>query len=274
MLRRGSSVNQNLDELEKKSIAIIREAKAQFENPAALWSTGKDSTAAIWLCKKAFFGKIPFPVIHIDTERKFPEMYEFRDRVAKEWNLNLIVAKNDEALESEVSPEKDRFECCTQLKTQALKNLLEKEKFDALILAIRRDEHGIRAKERYYSPRDDHFKWDYKNQPAEMWDLYVKPSEDFSHMRVHPILHWSELNVWQYVQQEDLPVNPLYFAEDGKRYRSLGCQPCTVPISSNAKTIGEIVEELETSKTAERAGRAQDKEKAYMMQKLRALGYM
>ncbi len=186
----------------------------------------------------------------------------------------MIVAKNDEALKSEVSPEKDRFECCTQLKTQALKNLLEKEKFDALILAIRRDEHGIRAKERYYSPRDDHFKWDYKNQPAEMWDLYVKPSEDFSHMRVHPILHWSELNVWQYVQQEDLPVNPLYFAEDGKRYRSLGCQPCTVPISSNAKTIGEIVEELETSKTAERAGRAQDKEKAYMMQKLRALGYM
>ena len=107
-----------------------------------------------------------------------------------------------------------------------------------------------------------------------MWDLYVKPSEDFSHMRVHPILHWTELNVWQYVRREGLPINPLYFAKGGKRYRSLGCQPCTVPISSNASTIDEIVEELETSKTPERAGRAQDKEKAYMMQKLRSLGYM
>ncbi|MCK4482994.1 phosphoadenosine phosphosulfate reductase family protein, partial [Candidatus Bathyarchaeota archaeon] len=112
------------------------------------------------------------------------------------------------------------------------------------------------------------------DQPAELWDLYVRPSEDFSHMRVHPILHWTEFEVWQYMKQEKLPVNPLYFAKDNKRYRSLGCMPCTVPIPSNAATIDEIVEEIRTSKTPERAGRAQDKEKAYMMQKLRALGYM
>jgi len=263
-----------LQQLEKKSIAMIREAKAQFKNPAVLWSTGKDSTATVWLCKKAFFGKVPFPVIHIDTSYKFPEIYEFRNKIAKEWNLNLLIAKNENALEKGVSPEKGRLECCTELKTEALKNLIKERKFDALILAIRRDEHGIRAKERYYSPRDENFRWNYKDQQAELWDLYVKPSEDFTHMRVHPILHWTELEVWQYVVQEKLPVNPLYFAKNGKRYRSLGCMPCTVPIPSTASTIDEIVQEIKTSKIPERAGRSQDKEKAYMMQKLRSLGYM
>ena len=263
-----------INELEKKSIAVIREAKAQFKNLAVLWSTGKDSTTTLWLCKKAFFGKIPFPVIHIDTGCKFPEIYEFRDKIAKEWNFDLIVARNNKAIKEGMSPEKGRFECCTTLKTEALRNLIEEEKFDALILSIRRDEHGIRAKERYFSPRNREFQWDYINQPAEMWDLYVKPAEDYSHMRVHPILHWTELNVWQYVKQEKLPINPLYFAKNGKRYRSLGCKPCTVPVPSNAKTVDEIVEELKKSKTLERAGRSQDKEKAYMMQKLRSLGYM
>ena len=263
-----------LQGLEKKSIAIIREAKAQFKSPAVLWSTGKDSTAAVWLCRKAFFGKIPFPVIHIDTSYKFPEMYKFRDKIAKEWDLNLIIVKNEEALKREMSPEKGRLKCCTMLKTEALKNVLRKDKFDALILAIRRDEHGIRAKERYYSPRDEKFRWNYADQAAELWDLYIKPSEDFSHMRVHPILHWTELDTWEYVKQEGLPINPLYFSRNGKRYRSLGCKPCTTPIRSEAKTINEIVQELAVSKIPERAGRAQDKEKAYMMQKLRALGYM
>jgi len=267
-------MESHLRELEKKSIAIIREAKAQFKNPAVLWSTGKDSTATLWLCKKAFFGKIPFPVIHIDTSYQFPEIYEFRDKIAKDWGLNLLIAKNEKALEKGRSPEKGRFECCTELKTEALKTMIKERNFDALILAIRRDEHGIRAKERYYSPRDENFRWDYKDQPAELWDLYVKPSEDYSHMRVHPILHWTELDVWLYVKQEQLPINPLYYARDGKRYRSLGCMPCTVPIPSTASNIDEIIKELETSKTPERAGRAQDKEKAYMMQKLRSLGYM
>ena len=248
--------------------------KAQFKNIACLWSTGKDSTAVVWLCKKAFMGKIPFPIIHIDTGYKFPEIYTFRDKIAEEWGFNLVVAKNEEALKNGMNPKTGRLDCCTLLKTEALKTLLRQEKYDALILAIRRDEHGIRAKERYYSPRDEEFRWNYTDQPAELWDLYVKPSEDFSHMRVHPILHWTELDVWLYVQQEKLPINPLYYAKDGKRYRSLGCMPCTVPIDSNASTIDEIVEELKTSKTPERAGRAQDKEKAYMMQKLRSLGYM
>lgn len=260
--------------LERKSISMIREAKAQFRNLAVLWSTGKDSTATVWLCKKAFFGKVPFPVIHIDTSYKFPEIYEFRDKVAHEWNLDLLVAQNKEALGNNMSPKKGKLSCCTQLKTEALKSLIKEREFDALLLAIRRDEHGIRAKERYFSPRDDEFRWQYKDQPAEMWDLYVKPSEDFSHMRVHPILHWTELDVWKYVKHEKLPVNPLYFAENGKRYRSLGCMPCTVPIPSTASTIDEIVDELTTTEIPERAGRAQDKERAYMMQKLRSLGYM
>ncbi|MBS7633556.1 sulfate adenylyltransferase subunit CysD [Candidatus Bathyarchaeota archaeon] len=267
-------MENHISELENKSISIIRETKAQFKNMAVLWSTGKDSTATVWLCRKAFFGKIPFPVIHIDTCYKFPEIYDFRDKIAKEWNLNLIVTKNEEATKMGMSPKKGKLNCCTQLKTEALKNLIKKREFDALILAIRRDEHGIRAKERYFSPRDENFNWKYADQPAELWDLYVKPSEDFSHMRVHPILHWTELDVWLYVKQQNLPVNPLYFAKNGMRYRSLGCMPCTVPIPSKASTIDEIIDELATTKIPERAGRAQDKEKAYMMQKLRSLGYM
>jgi sulfate adenylyltransferase subunit 2 len=267
-------LEDHISALERRSISLIREAKAQFKNLGCLWSTGKDSSVAVWLCKKAFFGKVPFPVIHIDTGYKFPEMYEFRDRVAKDWGLDLIVAQNKESLKKGMSPEKGKLDCCTQLKTEALKDLIQERQFDALILAIRRDEHGIRAKERYFSPRDEEFRWQYADQPAEMWDLYVKPSEDFSHMRVHPILHWTELDVWKYVEYEKLPVNPLYFAKGEKRYRSLGCIPCTVPVSSTASTIDEVIQELTTTKIPERAGRAQDKERAYMMQKLRSLGYM
>jgi sulfate adenylyltransferase subunit 2 len=267
-------MNPYLQDLEKRSISIIREAKAQFKNLAVLWSTGKDSTLTLWLCRKAFYGEIPFPTIHIDTGYKFPEIYQFRDKIAKEWTLNLIIAQNKQALKSGMNHEEGRLECCTQLKTEPLKKLIDKERFDALLVSIRRDEHGIRGKERTFSPRDQDFRWDYKNQPAEMWDIYVKPAEDYSHVRVHPILHWTELDAWQYVQQENLPINPLYFAKNGKKYRSLGCQPCTVPVPSNAQTIDQITQELKTTKTSERAGRAQDKEKAYMMQKLRSLGYM
>ncbi len=267
-------MDTHLQDLEKKSISIIREAKAQFQNLAVLWSTGKDSTLTLALCRKAFYGRVPFPVIHIDTGYKFPEIYQFRGRIAKEWKLNLIVAQNKEAVKEGMSPKEGRLNCCTQLKTQPLKELIQREGFDGLLVSIRRDEHGIRAKERTFSPRDEDFRWDYKNQPAEMWDIYVKPAEDYSHMRVHPILHWTELDAWQYVKEENLPINPLYFAKDGKRYRSLGCQPCTVPIPSDAQTIDQIIQELETTEIAERAGRAQDKEKAYMMQKLRSLGYM
>ncbi len=263
-----------LKDMENESIYIIREAFAEFKRPAVLWSTGKDSTATLWLCRKAFFGKIPFPVIHIDTGYKFRQMYDFRDRLAREWGMELVVARNEKAMQEGVGPQQGKFECCTRLKTQALMKCLEVYKFDALILAIRRDEHGIRAKERYFSPRDRDFKWDYKDQPLEMWDQYQIGTEDETHTRVHPILHWRELDVWEYIKQEGLPVNPMYFAKDGKRYRSLGCEPCTNPIGSSASTIDEIVEELRVTRIAERSGRAQDKERAFTMQKLRALGYM
>jgi sulfate adenylyltransferase subunit 2 len=263
-----------LKDLENRSIYILREAYAEFKRPAVLWSTGKDSTATLWLCRKAFFGKIPFPVIHIDTSYKFPQMYGFRDNMAKEWGMDLVVTRNEAAIAAGVSPKDGKFECCTSLKTQALMQCVEENGFDALILAIRRDEHGIRAKERYFSPRDGDFKWDYKDQPLEMWDQYQIAEGDDSHTRVHPILHWRELDVWEYVKQEKLPVNPMYFAKGGKRYRSLGCEPCTLTIDSNAATVDEIIEELRVTKIAERSGRAQDKEKAFTMQKLRALGYM
>jgi len=263
-----------LDELESKSIYIVREAYKQFGKIAMLWSIGKDSTALLWICRKAFFGKIPFPIIHIDTTFKFKEIYEFRDRYAKKWGLNLIIAKNEEALRQGISPEKEKFECCTKLKTEALKLAIKEYGFRALLLAIRRDEHGIRAKERYFSPRDIDFKWDYRNQPPELWDQYKSKSAQGEHFRIHPMLHWIELDIWRYIQREKIPVVKLYLAKNGKRYRSIGCEPCCQPVASHADNIERIVEELKTTKIAERSGRAQDKERAYMMEKLRSLGYM
>jgi len=264
----------HLSQLENRSVYIIRECYHQFGKMAALWSVGKDSTTLVWLCKKAFFGKLPFPVIHIDTTHKFRQMYEFRDEWAERWDLDLIVARNEAALAAGVAPEKNKLECCTQLKTQALKDCIAEHGFEALLLGIRRDEHGIRAKERYFSPRDEKFQWDYENQPPELWDQYATQADGETHVRVHPLLHWREIDVWRYIQREGLVVNPLYFARDGQRYRSLGCECCCSPIASEASNVDQIVEELTSSTTAERAGRAQDKEDAYTMQKLRALGYM
>ncbi len=272
----------DLNKLEERSIYVIREAVAEFKNPAVMWSTGKDSTVCLWLCKKAFFGKIPFPVIHIDTGCKFPQIYEFRDKMAKEWNLDLIVAKNKEALENGMGPDKGRDVCCTTLKTEVLKKVIDERGFDAILVSIRRDEHGIRAKERYFSPRDKDFRWQHKNQPTEVWDLFEHTFKEASHVRVHPILHWTELDCWRYVKRENMPWNQLYSAKfveqqfgwKHKRFRSLGCQPCTVPIDSDASTIDEIIEELKITIVSERSGRAQDKEREYAMQKLRSLGYM
>lgn len=264
----------DLNNLENRSIYIIRETYAEFSKPAVLWSTGKDSTVMLWLCYKAFFGKIPFPVIHIDTSYKFKQMYQFRDDIAKAWGFDLLVVQNKEALEEGIGPQNGRFECCNRLKTVALKRCLDEYGFDALILAIRRDEHGIRAKERYYSPRDVDFKWDYKDQPLEMWDQFQRLNKEGTHMRIHPILHWRELDVWEYIKREEMPINPMYFAKAGKRYRSLGCEPCTLPVESNAANVEEIVDELKTVGVAERSGRTQDKERTFTMQKLRTLGYM
>ena len=263
----------HLDELESKSIFIIREAYKQFKKVAMLWSIGKDSTALLWLCRKAFYGKIPFPAIHIDTSYKFPEMIEWRGEYAKKYNLKLIVGQNKEALAGGINPE-NKLACCTALKTDALKQVIKENKLRALFLGIRRDEHGVRAKERVFSPRNIDFKWDYKNQPPELWDQYKAKAEEEEHIRVHPMLHWTELDIWQYIKREKIPVIPLYFAKNGKRYRSIGCKCCCSPINSNASNIDEILEELKTTKQGERAGRAQDKEEVNAMQKLRALGYM
>jgi sulfate adenylyltransferase subunit 2 len=263
-----------LDELESKSIYIIREAYKQFRNIGMLWSIGKDSTTLLWMIRKAFYDEIPFPILHLDTSYKFTEIYEFRDSKAKEWRLKLLVARNEEALAAGMHPKKGKLNCCNTLKTDALKLAIEKHNFKALLLGIRRDEHGIRAKERYFSPRDQDFNWDYKNQPPELWDQYKSKQADEDHIRVHPLLHWTELNIWEYVLREGIPIVSLYFARNGKRFRSIGCESCCAPIESNADTLPKIVEELKTTTTAERAGRAQDKESAYVMQKLRSLGYM
>ena len=265
----------HLSALENKSIFIIREAYAKFKDIAVLWSVGNDSTTLLWLCRKAFFGRIPFPVIHIDTGYKFPEMYQFRDKYAEKWGLDLIVGRNEEKLNSGMGPDKGaKLDCCNELKTNALKQVIAKFRLKAILLGIRRDEHGIRAKERYFSPRDEQFKWNYENQPAELWDQYKSMAEADTHIRIHPLLHMTELDIWQYTKRENMPVANLYFSKDGKRYRSIGCLPCCSPVESAASTLDEIIEEVETSDAPERAGRAQDKEDAYTMQKLRALGYM
>jgi len=241
----------NLSELENKSIYIIREAYNRHKNVALLWSIGKDSTTLLWLIRKAFFGKIPFPVVHLDTGYKFKQIYEFRDKYAKQWDLDLIVAKNKCLSGAKIGPEHGKLECCTENKTNNLKKIINEKKYKALYLAIRRDEHGIRAKERVFSPRDKDFTWDYKDQPVEMWDQYENKTKEEEHLRIHPVLDWKEIDIWRYIKKENIPTVSLYFAKDGKRFRSIGC-----------------------TKISERSGRAQDKESDYMMQKLRSLGYM
>jgi len=264
-----------LDELESESIYVIREAYFRFRRIAVLWSVGKDSTTLLWLCRKAFFGHVPFPVVHIDTGCKFAEIYRFRDKWAREWNLDLIVGTNAGARAAGVGPRTgSKLDCCTALKTEALRRVIREHTLDAVLLGIRRDEHGIRAKERYFSPRDEDFRWDYTNQPPELWDQYKSLSADGHHLRIHPLLHMSELDVWRYVRREGLPVVELYFAKGGKRYRSIGCEPCCKPVDSDAATVDEIIEEIAAAIVSERSGRAQDKDDAYTMQKLRALGYM
>lgn len=268
--------NSYLNELESKSIYIIREAYWKYRDSLAmLWSMGKDSTVLVHLLRKAFLEKVPIPAIHIDTTFKFKEIYEFRDKYIKEWGLKLIIAKNEAALKEGMSPEKERFNCCNALKTEALKQAIEKYHLKALLVAIRRDEHAIRAKERYFSLRDKEFRWDYQNQPLELWaEYYQTEAEADTHVRIHPLLHWQELDIWGYIKRERLPVVNLYFAKGNQRYRSIGCACCCQSVKSSANSVDRIIKEIGNTRVSERSGRTQDKEKEYMMQKLRSLGYM
>ena len=267
-----------LSKLENQSIYIMREAFNKFENLAMLWSIGKDSTVLLWLARKAFFGHVPFPLVHVDTTYKIPSMIEYRDQLVKEWGLQLVVGKNEEVLKSGVTfpnGKATRVECCGTLKKDALKAVLEKHHFTGVIVGVRRDEEPTRAKERYFSPRDKNMEWNVEDQPPELWDQFKTDYEKGAHIRIHPLLHWTEVNIWEYIERESIPVIPLYFANGkGERYRSIGCWPCTSPIKSQARNVRDIIDELRATKTPERAGRAQDKESEDAFEKLRRDGYM
>jgi sulfate adenylyltransferase subunit 2 len=268
----------HLDQLESQSVYLLREAFNKFARPAMLWSIGKDSTVLLWLARKAFFGHVPFPLVHVDTTYKIPSMIEYRDQLCREWRLQLIVGGNEEVLASGQTYPKGRatrVACCSTLKKDALKAVLDQHKFDGVIVGVRRDEEPTRAKERYFSPRDQHMEWNVDDQPPEFWDQFKTDFAPGSHVRIHPLLHWTELNIWEYIARESVPVIPLYFANaQGERYRSLGCHPCTFPVRSNARTAPEIIAELRSTRASERAGRAQDQESEGAFEKLRRDGYM
>ena len=275
----------HLDKLEAQSIFIFREAYHSFKNVAMPWSMGKDSNVLIWLSKKAFCGKIPFPVLHIDTTYEFPEMLVFTDWATKEYDLNLIVKINEDARagrgaykESIGYETHDPVTVTHELKTAALQQVMAEYKWDALITGIRRDEDSTRAKERYFSPRNAEFEWDYRDQPPEFWNQFTTQIKPGEHVRVQPLLDWTEVDIWEYIKREEIPIPKMYFARevDGKmlRYRSLGCWPISKPVVSSATTIDGIIDELKKTKTSERAGRAQDHYERNAMQKLRAKGFM
>lgn len=288
MNHKPSTINHkldHLDRLEAQSIYIFREAYKKIDNIAMLWSFGKDSNVMIHLARKAFFGKIPFPLIHVDTELEFDEVYAFRDKYVKEWGVNFIgpiappIEETDETL-----PWAARV---AARKTLGLKAVLSKHKFNGIITGIRRDEEGTRAKERYFSPRNIENQWDVKDQPPEFWDQFMTDFPPGTHVRIHPLLHWTELDVWLYIKRENIPIVPLYYAKKygklegrdfgGKmmRFRSLGEKGITWPLESSANTIDKIIEELKTTKTSERSGRPMGKdEDEAAFEKLRQAGYM
>ncbi len=263
---------EHLDVLESRTIYILREAFNKIDNLAMLWSLGKDSNAMLWMARKAFFGHVPFPLVHIDTEKKFPEMYAFRERYAQEWKLDLRTGVCPPV--EEMDPTLPPAARSAARKTAGLNKMLEKEKFTGLIAGIRRDEEGTRAKERVFSPRGEQNKWDFRDQPPEFWDQFKTDFAPDTHIRVHPILHWTEIDIWRYIQREGIPIVDLYFSRNGKRYRSLGDQDITSPVDSDASTLDEIIEELQRTKIAERSGRAMDHELEDAFERLRADGYM
>ncbi len=261
-----------LDELESKTIYIIREAYNRVEPLGMLWSIGKDSTALLWMVRKAFFGRVPFPVILLDTGMELPEVYDFRDRLIREWKLDCINFMCPP--ESEMDPTLPPATRAAMRKTEGLKNLLKEKNYKGVIAGIRRDEQGLRAKERVFSPRTLDGAWDFKDQPPEFWDQYKTEFPEGCHLRIHPILHWTEVDIWRYTAREKIPCVPLYFSRNGMRYRSLGEKNITFPVKSDAATIEEIIRELETTNTSERAGRSMDHETEDSFERLRASGYM
>lgn len=262
----------DLDELEARTIYILREAHAQIEPLGMLWSIGKDSNALLWMARKAFFGRVPFPVIQLDTAMELPEVYAFRDRIVPDWGLDLHVEECPplESTDAKLPPGAR----AAARKTEGLKNLIARRGLRGVILGIRRDEQATRAKERVFSPRALDGSWDFRDQPAELWDQYKTEVKPGAHLRIHPLLHWREIDIWRYTKRENIPIVPLYFARNGKRYRSLGEKNITLPIDSNAATIDEIIAELETTKTSERAGRTMDHEAEDAFERLRSAGYM
>ena len=290
-----------LQTLEYQSIFILREAYRSFKNLAMLWSIGKDSTVLLWLAKKAFLGHVPFELLHIDPAYKGPEMIEYLYKIARELKLRLVVGQNKEALRTKQTfPDGnvDRIACCKNLKAIPLNHTLDgtwerrvydpqsdswrtlasAEPYNAVIVGVRSDEEGSRSKERVFSARDSRNEWDAAAQPPELWNLYKTEFAPGTHVRVHPLLEWTELNIWEYIEREKIPIIPIYFDQgQGTRYRSLGCYPCTSPVQSSAKNPSEIIAELSSGKfkdIAERSGRAQDKEGGGTLEALRKEGYM
>lgn len=294
----------HLKQLEAESIHIIREVAAEFDNPVMLYSIGKDSAVMMHLALKAFApGKPPFPLMHVDTTWKFKEMIEFRDNLTKKLGWDLIVHTNQEGVEMGVGPFTHGSAKHTDImKTQALKQALNKYKFDAAFGGARRDEEKSRAKERVYSFRDKNHRWDPKNQRPELWNIYNSKVDPGESIRVFPLSNWTELDIWQYIHLESIPLVPLYLAakrpvveKDGTlimvdddrmplgpedkveekmvRFRTLGCYPLTGAVESEATTVPEIIQEMLLTTTSERQGRVIDHDSSGSMEKKKQEGY-
>ncbi|MBV1877976.1 MAG: sulfate adenylyltransferase subunit CysD [Pseudomonadales bacterium] len=294
----------HLKELEAESIHIIREVAAEFDNPVMMYSVGKDSSVMLHLAMKAFYpGKPPFPLLHVDTTWKFKEMIEFRDKVAKNLGLDLRIHINQEGVDAGIGPFTHGSAKHTDImKTEGLKQALNKYQFDAAFGGARRDEEKSRAKERVYSFRDKNHRWDPKNQRPELWNIYNSEHNKGESIRVFPISNWTELDVWQYIHMENIPIVPLYFAEERPvverdgililvddermpleegetpemktvRFRTLGCYPLTGAVESKATTLPEIIQEMLLATTSERQGRLIDSDQAGSMEQKKREGY-
>ena len=294
----------HLKQLEAESIHIIREVVAEFDNPVMMYSVGKDSAVMLHLALKAFApAKLPFPLLHVDTLWKFKEMIDFRDKRAKEEGFELIVHTNPDGIAQGIGPFTHGSAVHTDImKTQGLKQALNKYKFDAVFGGARRDEEKSRAKERIYSFRDKNHRWDPKNQRPELWNIYNARVHKDESIRVFPLSNWTELDIWQYIYLEQIPIVPLYFAasrpvvlkdgvkimvddermpigpedvikEEMVRFRTLGCYPLTGAVNSTATTLEEIIKEMLLSRTSERQGRVIDNDSAGSMEKKKIEGY-